>query len=154
LRQNASDEDIDASIALVDKVFEERGGDWVRDIEGVTWIYEASFNGVFPGDRLCPRGRDIGLARLAVEVPYPGAVHIHACGVRDGCSRHLARTETFSLNDMDAVERRISSHEIAATSIPLMELAWCLITGDCSVTQMYEAAGPILWADLMETSVS
>ena len=79
-------------------------------------------------------------------------MHIHACGVRDGCSHHLACTETFSLNDMEAVEKRISSHEIAATSIPLMELAWCLITGNCSAIPVCEAADPVLWRDLMGTS--
>jgi hypothetical protein len=141
----ASDEDMDASIALLAKAFAQRGRDWVQDDEGDVWTYEASFNGVFPGDRLYPRGRDIGLERLTVAIPYPGTVHIHACGVRDGCSRHRARTETFSLNDMEAVEKRISSHEIAATSFSLMELAWCLITGDCSVVPVHDGTDPILW---------
>lgn len=141
---DASDEDMDASIALLEKTFVERGRDWIRNDDGNSWTYEASFNGVFPGDRLFPRGRDIGLERLTVQVPYPGKVHIHACGVRDGCSRHLVRTETFSLNDMEAVEDRISSHEIAATSIPLMELAWCLVTGDCSAISAYEPNDHVL----------
>jgi hypothetical protein len=145
LRRKESDEDIAASILLLERTFEARGRDWSQDDEGDVWTYEASFNGVFPGDRLCPRGRDIGLERLTVDIPYPGTVNIHACGVRDGCSRHLVRTETFSLDDMEAVERRIASHEIAATSIPLMELAWCLVTGDCSATPVYEACDPILW---------
>ena len=152
LRLNASDGDMDTSIALLEKVLAARGQDWTRDDEGDVWAYEASFNGVFPGDRLYPRGRDIGLEQLTVEIPYPDVVHIHACGVRDGCSHHLARTETFSLNDMEAVEKRISSHEIAATSIPLMELAWCLITGNCSAIPVCEAADPVLWRDLMGTS--
>jgi hypothetical protein len=146
LRTNASDEDIDASTALMEKVLLARGRDWVQDESGDIWTYEASFNGVFPGDRLHPRGRDIGLERLTVEVPYPGVVHIHACGVRDGCSRHLARTETFSLDDMEAVEKRITSHQVAATSIPLMELAWCLVTGDCSAVPVYEAVDPLVGA--------
>lgn len=150
-RLDASDEDFEASIALVEGVLAARGRDWVQDDEGDMWTYEASFSGVFPGNRLYPRGRDIGLERLAVEISYPGVVHIHACGVRDGCSRHLVRTETFSLNDMEAVERRISSHEVAATSIPLMELAWCLVTGDCSAGPVYEATDPVLWADAIGT---
>lgn len=144
LCQNASHDDLDASVTLVEKVFVARGQDWVRDEERDLWTYEASFNGVFPGDRMCPRGRDIGLERLTVEIAYPGAVHIHACGVRDGCSHHLARTETFPLIDMAAVERRISSHEVVATSISLAKLAWCLVIGDCSAIPVYEAVDPIL----------
>lgn len=147
LCQDASDEDLVASIALVDNVFAARGRDWVRDDERELWMYEASFNGVFAGDRLYPRGRDIGLLRLTVEHAYPGAVHINACGVRDGCSSHLARTETASLNDMEAVERLITLHEVAATSISLVDLAWCLVAGDCSTVAVYEAADLTLWAE-------
>jgi hypothetical protein len=148
LRRSAADEDIDASVDKVTTVLLGHGTDWVRDDAENVWTYEASFNGVFPGDRLYPRYRDLGLERLTVQVPYPGAVHIHACGVRDGCSRHVTRTETFSLADLDTVERRISSHEIAATSIQLAELAWCLVTGQCATVPVYEPNDPILLPDI------
>jgi hypothetical protein len=143
LRRDASDEDMDASVQTMATLLAARGRDWVCDEHGDSWTYEASFNGVFPGDRLYPRYRDIGLERLEVWVPYPGAVHIQACGVRDGCSRHVARIETFSLDHLATVDSRISSHEIAATSIQLMELAWCLITGHCSAVPVYEPNDPI-----------
>lgn len=151
LRLNASEEEMDASTALLADAFAGRGRDWVHHEEGDTWTYEASFNGVFPGDRLCPRGRDLGLERLTVVIPHPQTVHINACGVRDGCSRHLARRETFSLDDLEAVKKRITSHEIAATSISLMELAWCLFTGDCSATAVYETNDPVFCPTLPGT---
>lgn len=143
LRSEASEEDMGASIASVEKILANRGPDWVRDIGSNAWTYESSFNGVFPKERIYPRGLDIGLSRLVVQVPYPGTVHIHSCGLLDGCSRHSARTETFCLDDLESLEHRVSSHEIAATSIALTDLAWCLLTGTCSTILIPELNEPI-----------
>lgn len=143
LRSEASEEDVGASIASVEKMLANRGPDWVRDVGSDVWTYEGSFNGVFSKERIYPRGLDIGLSRLVVQVPYPGTVHIHSCGLLDGCPRHTVRTETLSLDDLGSLERRVSSHEIAASSIVLMDLAWCLLTGTCSTILIPELNEPI-----------
>lgn len=131
------EKDMMTSIGALAKVLMTHGRDWVRDEDGYRWVYEASFNGVFSGGRLFPRGTDLGLQPLHVELHYPGEVRIHSCGVRDGCSRHQVRTGDFPLDDVAALERRISTHEIAATSISLRDMAWCLVTGDCSAITLH-----------------
>jgi hypothetical protein len=137
LGRTATEEDITASIATLDRLFANCGRDWIRNEEGDGRTYEASFNGVFSGDRLFPRGIDLGLQYLHVELLYPGEVHLHSCGIRDGCSRHLVRTETLPLNDPAALQERISSLETAAEGIQLEGMIWCLFTGDCSVIPLY-----------------
>ena len=91
LSRNASEEEMSTSIEKLGKLFTGRGPDWVQNQAGDEWCYEASFNGVFSSERLFPRGTDLGLEHLHVELSYPAEVHIHSCGIRDGCARHLAR---------------------------------------------------------------
>lgn len=131
-----------AAVALLEKVLDQRGVDWIQD-DGHKgdWEYTASFNGVFEGDARYPREQDLGLEMLSVRVVGAERVHINSCGVRDGCSKHVQRTETFSLKtlDVDAFERRIASHEVNATSIQLGELSWCMFIGDCAKLAVRDA---------------
>jgi hypothetical protein len=137
LRRASADDDMSESIAVLDSVLTKRGSDWARNKRGDEWLYEASFNGVFSNKRMFPRGVDIGLQPLHVELLYPGTVQINSCGVRDGCSLHAVRAETFSLTDIQAFNTRVSSHEVHATSIMLGKMIWCLLAGECGVIPLH-----------------
>jgi hypothetical protein len=134
---NVSEEDMTDSIVALDNVLTKRGRDWVRNTAGNKWTYEASFNGAFYSNHMLPRGVDIGLQPLRVELLIPGEVYVHSCGIRDGCRRHLVHTEPLSLNDMAHLKRRITSQEAAAESFRLPEMVWCLVAGDCSVITLH-----------------
>jgi hypothetical protein len=132
----ASLEDMESAIVALNEVMVKRDRDWVCVSEGDFWTYEGSF-GAFPGHRINPRGVDLGLERLAVQIPFPGTVYVHTCGVRDGCPKHRTRTITFTQNDLKKLKESLAVYEEASTSFDLSELAWCLIQGDCAKTPVY-----------------
>jgi hypothetical protein len=126
--------EVDACVAVAEEIMTARS-DWVEHEEYPPyWEYTASFNGVLVGDRRYPRHRDLGLEVLTAHVVKPGVFRIHSCGVRDGCSVHTTRTETFSLDEVDVIEERLTVHEYMADSIDLQALAWCLLVGACART--------------------
>ncbi|SRR6266496_239273 len=95
------------------------------------WEYTASFNGVFEDAQRKSRAADLGVESLVVELARRNVFRIWSCGVRDGCSRHATYTETYSLDEIGLIEKRLTVHENMASSIDIQELAWCLVVGDC-----------------------
>ena len=110
--------------------------DWTNANDSEDWVYTASFNGALIGEYRFPRGVDVGLDSLSVELVRPHVLRVHSCGVRDGCPKHEVQSETFSLDERPVIERRLSFQEHWALSIDLQELAWCLIFGACSKTTL------------------
>lgn len=139
------DRDVDfnelaSAVALLRKLVGKRDG-WERDARYETdmwlekdWVFTPSFNGVFIGDRLYPRTTDVGLEPLQVQLVGATRIHLHSCGVRDGCEPHRRQTKTFPLSELDgeAFQGRLSAYEVCATSIPLRDMSWCIFTGNCS----------------------
>jgi hypothetical protein len=128
-----SDEEMAASFAACERLMKARF-DWATASDAGGWEFSASFNGILVGDHRFPRGRDLGLEPLTAELVRASVFRIYSCGVRDGCPKHVTRSETFSLNDVEVILERLTVNERSATSIDLQELTWCLIVGSCSET--------------------
>lgn len=128
---SGSEEEWKASFQIAENVMNQRE-DWVNEDASQDWFYTASFNGAVSGEYRFPRSVDVGLDPLSAELVRPHVFRIHSCGVRDGCPKHAAQSETFSLDEVNVIVERLAAHEDRAVSIDLQELAWCLIFGACS----------------------
>jgi hypothetical protein len=126
-----SDEEWASSFKLAEKIVHPRE-DWTNASDSEDWVYTASFNGALTGEYRFPRGVDVGIEPLSVELVRPYVLRVHSCGVRDGCPKHAVRSETFSLDEPVVIKRRLAFQEHWALSIDLQQLAWCLIFGACS----------------------
>lgn len=132
---SGSDEEWAASFKLVEKIVNPRE-DWTNAADSEDWVYTASFNGALSGEYRFPRGVDMGLEPLSVELVRPYVLRVHSCGVRDGCPKHAVQSATFSLDEQSVIKRRLTFQEHRALSIDLHELAWCLIFGACAQTTL------------------
>jgi hypothetical protein len=132
---SSSDEEWASSFKRVEKIVNQRE-DWTNAKDSEDWVYTASFNGALTGEYRFPRGVDVGLEPLSVELVRPYVFRVHSCGVRDGCPKHAVQAETFSLDEPVVIGRRLTLQEHRALDIDLQELAWCLIFGACSKTTL------------------